>query len=154
MAKADVSKFFALVYENKSLQGALHSALVQSSPEVVSTIAQQKGFNFTKEELVDVLKPQAGELSDNEMEAVAGGAALAVNSNIVAANSLRQNFWGAVAPGKLGIGGLAAFGLGIPGPSFVHVMSADEGAVEPAETVEPAGVSATELYESLISPGE
>jgi predicted ribosomally synthesized peptide with nif11-like leader len=144
MAKDNVSKFFAEVYENKALQGALNGALVAASPQTVVEIAKKKGFDFTKEELGDVLKKgKGGELSDKDMEAVAGGATLSL-----AGSALKLNFWSAVSPTRLGIGGLAAFGLGIPGPSFVHVMS-DEVREEVAETPEEEPVSATELYKDL-----
>jgi predicted ribosomally synthesized peptide with nif11-like leader len=148
MAKDNVAKFFAEVYENKSLQGALHGALAATSPETLVEIAKSKGFEFSQSELKEVLKPAAGELSDDEMQAVAGGAAFSAAT--LASSSLKTNFWRAVSPSRLGIGGgMAAFGLGIPGPSFVHVMS-DETREdsEPREADEEL-VSATELYKSL-----
>ena len=149
MAKEDVSRFFATVYENKSLQGSLNGALASAAPDVLTEIAKSKGFNFSKEELAAVMAPQAGELSDSDMEAVAGGASYQLSPQVVAANSVKQNFWAAVSPTRFGgIGGIAnAFGLGIPGPDFVSVMS-DGASEEEAESSEESR-SATELYDSL-----
>ena len=146
MAKENVAKFFAQVYENKALQGALHGALAVASPETVVEIAKNKGFNFTADELKDVVKPRGGELSDKEMEAVAGGA---LNYSSLASYSLQTNFWSSVSPTALKIGGIQAFGLGIPGPSFVHVMS-DEPTEEPPPEADQETVSATDIFNSLV----
>lgn len=150
MAKEDVARFFATVYENKSLQGSLNGALASAAPDVLTEIANSKGFKFTKDELAAVMAPQGGELSDADMDAVAGGASLTLSPKLIASNSVKQNFWAAVSPTRFGgIGGIAnAFGLGIPGPDFVSVMS-DGAAEEPAEAQQESR-SATEIYDSLV----
>jgi hypothetical protein len=50
MAKNSVAQFFATVYNDKSLQGALHFALAKSAPNVVVEIAKKKGFEFSSDE--------------------------------------------------------------------------------------------------------
>ena len=143
MAEQDVARFFEQVYNDRSLQGALHDALIQAAPDVVVEIAKKKGFEVT----ADDLTAARGELSDAELEAVAGGASLSASQRISTA-SLSRNFWGGFS-GKLSPGGLAAsgFGLTIPGPSFVLVNSAEARSSDDAPEGEK--ISARELFEKL-----
>lgn len=147
MSEKDVANFFAAVYDDKSLQGAMFGALCDAAPEVVAEIAKKKGYEFSKDELAAVMKPAEGELSEDELAAVAGGARL--SSATVAQTNLKTNFWKRFSPSRFGGGiGQAAFGLGIPGPSFVLVMS-DEERAEPETAAQESPVSAAELYETL-----
>lgn len=85
MTAAAVQDFLAQVGQDPSLQTELTQALeADNDREAVTALAQSKGFDFTPEELwAEVQKrqadfqsnPQAGdmELSDEELESVAGG---------------------------------------------------------------------------------
>lgn len=146
MAEQDVARFFESVYNDRSLQGSLHDALVQAAPDVVVEIARKKGYQISADDLSAAMG-QGEELSEAELDKVAGGASLSSSQRISSA-SLSRNFWGGFA-GKLGGGGLAAsgFGLTIPGPSFVLVNSAEARATDEGPASGP--VSARELFDSL-----
>jgi predicted ribosomally synthesized peptide with nif11-like leader len=144
MAKNAVAQFFAEVYNDKALQGSLHFALAQASPNVVIDIAKKKGFEFSSEELASVVAG-SGELSEAELSGAVGGA---LNMTSLGTVSLQKNFWGAIG-GFQGGGFNAAFDLGIPGPSFVHVMSTEERRQDGGE---PQGekASAADVYADLL----
>ncbi len=147
MAEKDVAQFFESVYNDRSLQGALHEALIQVAPDVVVEIAKKKGYEVSKKDLKSLV-PKGAELSEDELDKVAGGALSSSYSTKISTASLGYNFWGSFS-GRLGGGGLASsgFGLTIPGPSFVLVNSAEKRSADEA----PAGekVSAQELFDRL-----
>jgi predicted ribosomally synthesized peptide with nif11-like leader len=147
MSQEAVTQFFANVYDDKNLQGALAYALVKISPESIVAIAKEKGFNFSVNDLKALAE---GELDLQELEAVAGGASGFGSFN--AASLLSQNFWSKFSAGKLGgLGGLAGSHVKTSGPSFARIQCADkEPHLEDGMVAEAAEIpSAIELYNSL-----
>ena len=88
MSTAAVEQFFAQIQNDENLQAELAKALEAENDRVaVTELAKSKGYEITSEELwAEVQKLQAeaqkrqeaGELSDEELETVAGGEALIV----------------------------------------------------------------------------
>jgi predicted ribosomally synthesized peptide with nif11-like leader len=88
MSTKKVEEFLNNVGEDETLQAELSKALEsENDREAVTTLAKSKGYDFSSEELwAEIQKRQAelneqeagGELSDEELEAVAGGATPAV----------------------------------------------------------------------------
>ena len=83
MSATAVQEFLGKVAEDQALQGELAQALeAEDDRQAVTELAKSKGYEFTPEELwaeiqrrqveFEKLK-QAGELSDEELEEVAGG---------------------------------------------------------------------------------
>ena len=83
MSTESVEKFFQKVSEDQALQTGLVTALeADNDREAVTQLANSSGFSFTADELwAEVQKRQSefetrqssGELSDEELETVAGG---------------------------------------------------------------------------------
>lgn len=80
MATASVQEFLDQVGKDQALQGELMKALESDNDrEAVTALATSKGYEFSSEELwEEVQKRQSelqanGELSEEELEAVAGG---------------------------------------------------------------------------------
>jgi predicted ribosomally synthesized peptide with nif11-like leader len=142
MASKSVGQFFEKVYNDKALQGALNAALVAVAPDAVVEIAKSKGFQFSKDELKSSTGG-SGELSDKELGNVAGGL---LSYSRLASYSLANKFWANTFGGFKDLA--SAFGLTIPGPSFVHVQTPEdhEGSVDKEEA--PAA-SAVALYDEL-----
>jgi predicted ribosomally synthesized peptide with nif11-like leader len=91
MSTKKVEEFLNNVGEDEALQAELSQALESSENdrEAVTALAKSKGYDFSSEELwAEIQKRQAefsqqeaaGELSDEELEAVAGGATPAVTA--------------------------------------------------------------------------
>jgi predicted ribosomally synthesized peptide with nif11-like leader len=88
MSSEAVNQFLQKIAEDETLQSSLAQALeAENDREAVTQIGQQHGYTFTSDELwAEVKKRQhefetrqaAGELSDEELEAVAGGASPAL----------------------------------------------------------------------------
>ena len=84
MSATAVQDFLAKVSEDKELQGEVAKAMeTDNDREAVTVLAQSKGYEFTTDELGQEIQARqaelqrrqaAGELSDEELEAVAGGA--------------------------------------------------------------------------------
>jgi len=84
MSTKKVEEFLNNVGEDEALQAELSQALeAENDREAVTALAKSKGYDFSSEELwAEIQKRQAelnqqeasGELSDEELEAVAGGA--------------------------------------------------------------------------------
>ncbi|NEP00295.1 MAG: Nif11-like leader peptide family natural product precursor [Symploca sp. SIO2E9] len=76
MSQASVLELIKSSQENQALQQRLEAA---DSPETIMKIGVEKGYNFTEEELLSVMQEiqqvaaEEGELSEDELEAVAGG---------------------------------------------------------------------------------
>jgi len=141
-----VAKFFADVYSNRSLQGALNYALAKANPDVVIEIAKQKGYKFSGSDLESVIEGGKGELSEAALEGAVGGA-LSLSAAKLSTSALKTSFWNSmIRPGGLA----ATFGLTIPGPSFVQVAS-PEGREQPEIGTEaPAStVSAVDAFAAL-----
>lgn len=95
MSTAAVELFLAKVREDTALQSQLQEALTADNDrEAVTQLANQKGYEFSSEELwAEIQKRQAeleqkkhaGELSDEELEAVAGGEGLLLTAAVVSA---------------------------------------------------------------------
>ncbi|WGV27154.1 Nif11-like leader peptide family natural product precursor [Halotia branconii] len=89
-----VQEFLNQIAEDPSLQGELAQALEsENDREAVTAMAQSKGYDFSSDELwAEIQKRQAefsareaaGELSDAELEAVAGGVTPTIASIAVA----------------------------------------------------------------------
>ena len=83
MSTKKVEEFLNNVGEDEALQAELSKALeAENDREAVTALAKSKGYDFSSEELwAEIQKRQAefnqqeasGELSDEELEAVAGG---------------------------------------------------------------------------------
>ena len=94
MSTTAVQDFLTKVGEDKALQGELTKALeAENDREAVTALAQSNGYEFTSDELGAEIQARqaeferrqtAGELSDEELEAVAGGATPAAISISVA----------------------------------------------------------------------
>ncbi|MCR5288427.1 MAG: Nif11-like leader peptide family RiPP precursor [Treponema sp.] len=69
MAKENVEKFFEKVANDENLKKELSVA----QAEAVVAVAKKAGIDFTTKELVEMMQAGAGELSDEELEGVAGG---------------------------------------------------------------------------------
>lgn len=72
MSQESVIQFFDAVFQNKQLQGQLNYEVAKSAPNALIQIAQENGYSFSTEDLKTVLEAQA-ELSDKQLEAIAGG---------------------------------------------------------------------------------
>lgn len=70
MSIASAVKFVQKIGEDESFKARFEAA---KSPEEVILIASQAGFDFSMEELKAVVGKIQGELSDEKLEAVAGG---------------------------------------------------------------------------------
>lgn len=91
MAITAVQEFLEKVGQDEALQTELAQALeAENDRQAVTELAQSKGYEFSPEELwAEVEKRQAavgqsGELSDDELEEVAGGATPTIASIAVA----------------------------------------------------------------------
>jgi predicted ribosomally synthesized peptide with nif11-like leader len=83
MPLTKVEEFLNNVGEDQALQAELANALeAENDREAVTALAKSKGYDFSSEELWAAIqkrqaefsqKEAAGELSDEELEAVAGG---------------------------------------------------------------------------------
>jgi predicted ribosomally synthesized peptide with nif11-like leader len=83
MTMTAVQDFLLKVSEEQSWQEELAIAMnTEDDREAVTALAQSKGFDFTTDELAQEIqnrqasalaRQEAGELSDEELEAVAGG---------------------------------------------------------------------------------
>lgn len=83
MTTASVQDFLSKVSEDTALQSELAQALEsENDAEAVTTLARSKGYEFSVDELqaeiqnrqAEITKRQeSGELSEDELEAVAGG---------------------------------------------------------------------------------
>ena len=91
MTVTAVQEFLTKVGEDEALQGELATALdAENDRQAVTELADSKGYDFTPEELwAEVQKRQAeapegaGELSDEDLEAVAGGATPALAVGVI-----------------------------------------------------------------------
>jgi predicted ribosomally synthesized peptide with nif11-like leader len=108
MALATVTEFLDQVSTDAALQAELSKALeAENDREAVTALAQSRGYQFSSEELWAEVqnrqtefqqRQEAGELSDEELEAVAGGITPTIAVSIT------------VSAGVLSIGG----GLAVP----------------------------------------
>jgi predicted ribosomally synthesized peptide with nif11-like leader len=79
MSTSNLEKFTSLVVSDAALRDRLASATsLDGATEMAIQIAQEKGYNFSVEEMKTKLEEiykanQSGELSDELLEAVAGG---------------------------------------------------------------------------------
>lgn len=83
MSATAVQDFLTKAAEDQALQGEMAKALeAENDREAVTALAQANGYDFTSEQLwaaiqsrqADIAKRQeAGELTDEELEVVAGG---------------------------------------------------------------------------------
>ena len=88
-----VEAFLNQISEDEALQAELVKALeAENDREAVTELANSKGYDFTSDELwAEIQKRQAefeqkqtsGELSDEELEAVAGGGPLILIKTII-----------------------------------------------------------------------
>jgi predicted ribosomally synthesized peptide with nif11-like leader len=95
MSTTAVQDFLTKVSEDQALQGELAKALESDNDrEAVTALANANGYEFSSDELwaeiqarqADLAKRQAaGELSDEELEAVAGGETAVVLTTVLIA---------------------------------------------------------------------
>ncbi|MBE7383671.1 MAG: Nif11-like leader peptide family natural product precursor [Leptolyngbya sp. SIO1E4] len=93
MSTTSVQDFFTKVGEDQALQAEMAKALeADNDREAVTELANSKGYDFSSEELwaeiqarqAELAKRQkAGEISDEELEAVAGGATPALATYMI-----------------------------------------------------------------------
>jgi predicted ribosomally synthesized peptide with nif11-like leader len=83
MSIENAKVFYEKVKTDQDLQqkiGELAKAKPAETESIIIKVAGEKGFEFTLEEMRTVMKglaavaPKSGELTDNELESVAGGA--------------------------------------------------------------------------------
>jgi predicted ribosomally synthesized peptide with nif11-like leader len=92
MTIAAVQEFLSKVAEDQALQSELAQVLeAENDRQAVTDLASSKGYEFTPEELWAEIqrrqaeferRKQAGELSDEDLEEVAGGATPAIASAV------------------------------------------------------------------------
>lgn len=98
MSAIAVQDFLTQVSEDQTLQGELAQALeAENDRQAVTELAKSKGYEFTSEELWAEIQQrqadfeqrrQAGELSDEELEEVAGGGTPGVASAVTLVTAL------------------------------------------------------------------
>lgn len=103
MTTTAVNKFLTKVQTDEALQQELAKALeAENDRQAVTDLADSKGYDFTPEELwAEVQKRQAeaeekqaeGELSDEELEAVAGGGTPVAVTLITIAEAVSRIKW-------------------------------------------------------------
>ena len=148
MSNEAVGQFFASVYDDKSLQGALNYALVAASPETVVEIAKKKGYDITVDDLKAVLQESEEELSEAELENVAGGRSL--SPGLLGVQALKTNFWGRFS--QFGGASLASgFKLTIPGPSFVLAQAYEGKQATEKENTDATAPSAVDIFQALMN---
>ncbi|KAF3884615.1 MULTISPECIES: Nif11-like leader peptide family natural product precursor [Nostocales] len=74
MSQETVVQFFDAAFQDQIIQGQLNYAFAAIAPEALIQIAGENGYSFTAGELQAVLEQQA-ELSDEQLNSVAGGRA-------------------------------------------------------------------------------
>jgi predicted ribosomally synthesized peptide with nif11-like leader len=94
MSMSAVQDFFTKIAEDQSLQEELAKAMeAENDRQAVTDLARSKGFEFTTEELAQEIQNreaeaqrqiEAGELSEDELESVAGGATPTVITTVAA----------------------------------------------------------------------
>ncbi len=101
MSMSAVQEFLTKVSEDQALQEQIAKAMESDNDrQSVTDLARSKGFDFTADELGQEIsnreaearqKAEAGELSDDELEAVAGGgASIVVKLSIATVNLTAQ----------------------------------------------------------------
>ena len=81
MSKTNVQLFFEIARSDQDLQNKIKTLLTEKkeqSLENLVTLGSEVGYEFSKEDLLQVVKETAakmnqGELDDDQLEAVAGG---------------------------------------------------------------------------------
>ena len=73
MAKDAVEKFYERMTEDEKLQRDYAEAMDRASAEAVAGFASDNGFDFSVDELVDTWSSQTVELSEDDLDGVAGG---------------------------------------------------------------------------------
>ena len=157
MPKPTVALFFETVYNDRSLQGALHAALCNVAPETVVEIAAKRGFDFSVQDLQQTLTESSGSAGAGEKalatrfwsKIIEGlGLVNKTKSDELSEAELSQAVGGALMSG---ITYARVFSL-IAGPpekppstQFVQVQGSDYHDEIPSETTP----SAVDLYEEL-----
>jgi predicted ribosomally synthesized peptide with nif11-like leader len=73
MSVEAVDAFFAKMAEDEALQDAYSSAVDRATRAAAVELAAEHGLEFTAEELGTAMESQMAELSDEQLDAVAGG---------------------------------------------------------------------------------
>jgi predicted ribosomally synthesized peptide with nif11-like leader len=148
MSNPNVAQFFETVYNDKSLQGALNTALCNIAPEVVVEIAAAKGFKFTTQDLKLAIG-SAGETTQISRAALATNFWGSIFGNLMskaADHELSDEEMTSVVGGVLPVADNPSFRLTIPGPAFVEVQNPEGRDPLVNETVT---VSAVDLFEEI-----
>jgi predicted ribosomally synthesized peptide with nif11-like leader len=80
MGKDAVDKFYERMGEDETMQKAYAEAMDRASVEAVASFAGNNGFEFTADELVESWADQAAELSEEDLDNVAGGGSMMIPS--------------------------------------------------------------------------
>ncbi len=145
MAKSDVAKFFAAAYDDRKIAGALYYSLANTVPEAIVEVAKGLGYKFSVDDVKNLLGGSSGgKLSDEELAQAAGGSG-AFQFARLGQRALSSNIWTRIKSGM----DEPAFGLTIPGPSWVQAMCAEERDESEADGPAKPARSAADLYESL-----
>ncbi|MCA1992632.1 MAG: Nif11-like leader peptide family natural product precursor [Coleofasciculus sp. S288] len=84
MSKANLEQFYQDVLQDQALQEQFRTATDPDSMAALAVqLGQEKGYSFTTEEVQAYIDDQGQELSDELLEAIAGGARAGGESNIV-----------------------------------------------------------------------
>lgn len=74
MSRKAVSEFLSKLETDKALQDRLSGDVREAMRAAVVQFAEGLGYKFAVEDLVEEIAARSGELSDHELEEVAGGA--------------------------------------------------------------------------------
>ena len=85
MSEAEVKRFADALKTDSDLREAAKAA---GNGGALITLAKSKGYNFTKDELKAFADSLKGELSEEQLEKIAGGDTAKVNTWIIAVNYL------------------------------------------------------------------
>ena len=84
MSKANLEQLRQEVAQDSALQERLNQAPDNESLIAVLTeIGKEKEYSFTRQEIVDYIDSSQQEISEKQLEAIAGGAAKADDINII-----------------------------------------------------------------------
>lgn len=73
MSEEVVGAFLEHLDGDEALRLELQTRIRDATAQVVAGFAAERGFEFTPSQLADVVAGQADELTDDELESVAGG---------------------------------------------------------------------------------
>jgi predicted ribosomally synthesized peptide with nif11-like leader len=103
MSKETITAFSKHMEGDDELQVRLQGRIVEATAEAIARFAGEHGFEFTGEEFSEAMDKEIEELSEDELDAVAGGLNLnQPTSPILRAAAGGLCGWGAMRAGRLG----------------------------------------------------